>query len=497
MAESIIQKAGGGAASDECTAAKAQVLAGYTAVTKDSGDEPAAGTMADRGAVSQALNCGGSYTIPAGYHNGSGKVTANSLASQTGGATAEDKYVLNGKTYWKDGVKRTGGMTVASVASFSVAAYSTSQVLATWKNPSRGPYSGVAICAKTGGYPANINDGRVYTGVGSNSAVNGTSSQIIGGLAAGTTYYFRIWVYCTCSAGDQYSGYLQATCAPTAHGRAAFTSSGAWTVPANVRSINIHCTGGGGGGSCFYNTNSENVYNGGDGGGGGYTSYRNGISVSPGQTVTCTIGAGGVGGINNTYSSRPTIYVNPADTAGGTSLAVVNGITITAYGGNRNPDGAWKNQSPPNGGSGGGQNAQAAYGRTYAATVGASDGQNSNTSRSSNSGVYAKGQGSNTREFGTGVLYSGGGGGGGAAIYHSGSESNIQLSGVAGGAGGGGKGGGVDEGYTGKYQHYSATGGAAGSFGSGGGGGGGSQDINAAIYGKGGNGGSGNVIITW
>ena len=30
--------------------------------------------------VIASLNCGGSYTIPAGYHNGSGKVTTNSLA---------------------------------------------------------------------------------------------------------------------------------------------------------------------------------------------------------------------------------------------------------------------------------------------------------------------------------------------------------------------------------------------------------------------------------
>lgn len=35
------------------------------------------GTMTNRGAVSQTINPGGSYTIPAGYHNGSGKVTAN------------------------------------------------------------------------------------------------------------------------------------------------------------------------------------------------------------------------------------------------------------------------------------------------------------------------------------------------------------------------------------------------------------------------------------
>lgn len=34
------------------------------------------GTMTNRGAVSQTINPGGSYTIPAGYHNGSGNVTA-------------------------------------------------------------------------------------------------------------------------------------------------------------------------------------------------------------------------------------------------------------------------------------------------------------------------------------------------------------------------------------------------------------------------------------
>ena len=30
------------------------------------------GSMTNNGAVSQSLNCGGSYTVPAGYHNGSG-----------------------------------------------------------------------------------------------------------------------------------------------------------------------------------------------------------------------------------------------------------------------------------------------------------------------------------------------------------------------------------------------------------------------------------------
>ena len=68
------------------------------------------GTMENRGAVSQSLNAGGSYTIPAGYHNGSGKVTANSLSSQTS-ATAAAGNILSGKTAWVNGSKITGTMT--------------------------------------------------------------------------------------------------------------------------------------------------------------------------------------------------------------------------------------------------------------------------------------------------------------------------------------------------------------------------------------------------
>ena len=68
-----------------------------------------AGTMTNQGAKTASINCGGSYTIPAGYHNGSGKVTANSLSSQTSGtATAEN--ILTGKTAWVNGSKISGTM---------------------------------------------------------------------------------------------------------------------------------------------------------------------------------------------------------------------------------------------------------------------------------------------------------------------------------------------------------------------------------------------------
>ena len=88
-------------------AADSQVLAGVTFTSQNGAKIP--GTMPNQGAKTAALNAGGSYTIPAGYHNGSGKVTANSLASQTD-ANAADGDILTGKTAWVKGAKRTGTM---------------------------------------------------------------------------------------------------------------------------------------------------------------------------------------------------------------------------------------------------------------------------------------------------------------------------------------------------------------------------------------------------
>lgn len=466
---------GSGNGSDDCTAQKKHVLSPYTAITGDSDDEAEAGAMPDKtGWSSSGLAAGASVTIPEGYHDGKQKVTAKDLASQTAG-TATKSYILKGKTAWVDGSKLTGSMEVSSVPSFSVAPYSTSQLVFTWKNPAQAsgrPFSGVIIRWKTGSYPTSPTDGSGYMGSGSSSVAGATSSVTLGGFTAGTTYYCRIWAYCICSAGNYTvnntkvlvsSGYKDATGTPTAHGRKAFTASGTWTVPAGVRSINVHCTGGGGSG--HYDNNDDFA---GGGGGGGYTSYQKNIAVEPGDVVTFIVGAGGT--VHNPTSEQ-------GQTGGDTTVSIDNTAktSITANGGRTVASGniPWGGGK---GGSGGGRGADVDDIAKYwdAATAGASDGGSSSGS----------GQGTTTREFGdeSRTLYSGGGGGGGAERYDGGSEENFVFKGAAGGSGGGGAGGNM---YVVGSNGSAGTGGGGGGFGL------------RAPTSEGGNGGSGNVIITW
>ncbi len=110
--------------SSDASAGARQILAGKTAWVDG---KKVTGIMADQGAKTASLNCGGSYTIPAGYHNGSGKVTANSLAAQTN-ATAQAQNILAGQTAWITGNKVTGnavctsGVNLTELYSFSALA---------------------------------------------------------------------------------------------------------------------------------------------------------------------------------------------------------------------------------------------------------------------------------------------------------------------------------------------------------------------------------------
>ena len=95
---------------EKTTAEEPQILQNYIAYSKG---KLRTGTMVNQGAKTASLNAGESYTIPEGYHNGQGKITANSLASQTPAtATAED--ISSGKTAWVNGNFLTGTKTFSN-----------------------------------------------------------------------------------------------------------------------------------------------------------------------------------------------------------------------------------------------------------------------------------------------------------------------------------------------------------------------------------------------
>ena len=140
------------------------------------------------GAVSQVLNCGGSYTIPQGYHNGSGKVMVNSLASQTD-ANASAAQILSGFTAWIKGNKVTGSMPNRGALNWSGSN-------TTYGVPA-GYYSGGTLDSRpsyNNGYNAGVAvaDGRVNTGSASytsgyNAGVNAGKSAALSGITGSFT----------------------------------------------------------------------------------------------------------------------------------------------------------------------------------------------------------------------------------------------------------------------------------------------------------------------
>lgn len=132
MAIATILRSGSGTDTSDATATAEYILTGYSGWVND---KLIRGTMPNNGAWSTTINCGQATTIPKGYHNGKGKVTVDSLASQTPG-TATAAQILTGKTLWVKGSKITGTMPNRGAISHSLAANGSYTIPAGYHNGS-------------------------------------------------------------------------------------------------------------------------------------------------------------------------------------------------------------------------------------------------------------------------------------------------------------------------------------------------------------------------
>jgi PKD repeat protein len=258
-----------------------------------------------------------------------------------------------------------------------------------------------------------------------------------------------------------------------------WTASTTWTVPAGITTVQYLVVGGGGGGG---------RYGGGGGGGGVLTGTT---SVTPGTSVTVTVGSGGPAG-NSTGGGNTGEGSNGVSS----SFAPTGFATITAIGGGGG--GSYYtttagNHNGNNGGSGGGavgagstvglgtQGNAGGLGLSWPTTPayymggGGGGAGSAGLAATGTATPYKGGTGGAGQSYlsmtGTSTLYAGGGGGGG-------SNNGASTGGTA-GTGGGGAGA------------VGGTNGGTGTANTGGGGGGGGST------GNGGAGGSGIVIIKY
>lgn len=198
----------------------------------------------------------------------------------------------------------------------------------------------------------------------------------------------------------------------SAVGQVAYTTAGSfsWVVPAEVTSISSVAIGCGGG-----NSNQS--------GGGGALSYKNDISVTPGETLTVTIGTPATSGTPTATSLKrgATLLLNApsgSDTSSPGAADTTNGATSFAGG---------------SGGLGGGGGGAGGY--SGAGGVGGNGVGNASNNGTAGTGGAAGGGGVN----GT----TGSGGGGGTGLLGQGSNgAGGTTAGTGGGAGSGGTSGG-------------------------------------------------------
>jgi len=180
-----------------------------------------------------------------------------------------------------------------------------------------------------------------------------------------------------------------------------FTSSGTFSVPSGITSADVLVVAGGGSGGTT--TASGGVQGGGAGGGGsGGLIFYPAYPISPGGTITITVGCGGVhpnGSEATGVSGQDSVFGSPGDPGFSPTSSV-----LTAKGGGGGGRGHTNSGDPgqPGGSGGGGAN-------------GYEGGSASQPTQPGNSGSYGFGNPGGRGGPGAPNIYNNGGGGGGGA----------------------------------------------------------------------------------
>jgi hypothetical protein len=249
--------------------------------------------------------------------------------------------------------------------------------------------------------------------------------------------------------------------------------SSSFTIPTGVTTISAVVIGGGGGGAASINSGNSTS----GGGGGGGLSWKNNIPVTPGETLTVVVGAGGTGVGDYTGGTGGDSYI----ARGGTILLKANGGKGgVGNNGNFRPSYLWLGG---NGGEGG-----TAVDASYGGANGGKGGNGGSGSTNYRAGGGGAGGYSGTGgaggpgggSYNAGGAGSGGGGGGGASTPNSpysggGGGTGLNGEGTSGAGGGavtpdiGNPAGGVGKGGSGGSDgvNYTLTGGSYGGGGSG------------------------------
>lgn len=188
-----------------------------------------------------------------------------------------------------------------------------------------------------------------------------------------------------------------------------FTASGNWTVPAGVTRARVRVWGGGGGGG-----GNGTAGAGGGGGGGGYAEDII-TGLTPGASITITVGAGGTAGANTGTASSNN------GGAGGTSSF---GASLSATGGSGGGGSASSAGAAGTGGSGSGGGSGAILATGGSGSAGTASGSGAVGGRGGEGAMGGGGGGTSTGTALPGA-FPGGGGGGGAA-------TNVGAVGAAG-----------------------------------------------------------------